>query len=111
MHRIQIFLANISIKVTLSKVFHGATEHGMAQSNSFNLTMQHFWLVGNILHTLNCIYSMLLKRETKGQFDQICKNLNFNISQVALKLESAKQPKQVLKMEVIIISFLLSQYH
>ena len=43
MHRIQIFLASISIKVTFSKVFHSATEHmlnGAYPAHSITITIK-----------------------------------------------------------------------
>ena len=71
---------------------------------------------GMIISSSNCsLHCVNISRYKLARINFFVATKNFFLSQVALKLESAKQPKQVLKMEVsvvkIIFGFVSSPVH
>ena len=71
---------------------------------------------GMIISSSNCsLHCVNISRYKLARINFFVATKNFFLSQVALKLESAKQPKQVLKMEVsvvkIIFGFVSSAVH
>ena len=71
---------------------------------------------GMIISSSNCsVHCVNISRYKLARINFFVATKNFFLSQVALKLESAKQPKQVLKMEVsvvkIIFGFVSSTVH